>query len=547
MTSLGSGVGGNIGGPTVPMPRDIEATAWTEVNKAALGIMSDSIDKAFSEINPRYSTGYLGGFGYKSTAQNPLLDHPLEGLLLTQSFNQMTDGGWQLTYEDLVNQLPPDLLARFLADRNQPFEQRNLSLVTLDNLLSMAAKVVNQTANLSQPAPLTSLEQTRTTLNQLLPFAALKGALANSNEILQSAQFFLTSQGANYPYFDAFQNLINQMQSPLSLMAGVNSSLSDTLNGQLSLQATNAANKAAAQLTAISSQLEKISLGQDLQLINPFIQSLAIVSAALALEDTNTAPLFLSLSLASIGLSTKESSSGILGASFETFIETLNQGLISGLMPKNNTSGNQLFNLLTTLSLIAFPSLSSLILEQGLGTLPQTSPQALKAAIFFAFETALQLVVSSGYVETFYKETIAISGGKEQAQALGSSALAQLTHFLMILSGSIKAKNTPTGLIENEADYLSQGLASATQIEETIPTNQETAAAIALKLSALALDAKDYEVVQEAFNHFLESIGMSQTALEGDLTRINQTARELIDLLGHKNMNQDLTHLVHVI
>jgi hypothetical protein len=172
MTSVGTGVGGNVGGNAIPLQRELEATAWTEINKAALG-MRDSIEQAFTQLNPRYSTGYLGGFGYKTTAENPLLDHPLESMRSSESFNKYTDNNWQAAYDDLVNQLPTDLRARFNRETNKPFEQRNPSFAALDNLLQLTAKFLTQASIQSKPIEASSLEEARTTLNLLLPFAAL--------------------------------------------------------------------------------------------------------------------------------------------------------------------------------------------------------------------------------------------------------------------------------------------------------------------------------------------------------------------------------------
>lgn len=546
MTSVGTGVGGNVGGPAVPLQRDIETTAWTEINKAALGLLADSIEKAFSEINPRYSTGYLGGFGYKSTAENPLLDHPLESLRLAQSFNQATDETWQLAYQDLVNQLPLDLLTRFILDGNKPFEQRNPSFVALDNLLLVTARILTQTQNLSQTMGVNSLEEARTALNILLPFAALKGSIAIGTEVMLAANNFLLSQGANYRYFDGFNNLLGQLQGAMSLLDRVNSSLNNTSNGQLSPQAIHLASKAANQLAAISSQLQRISLGNDLQLLLSTITSLQIVATSLALPETRTAPLFLALSISSIGLYTSQSPLGMIGPNLEKLINNLSLGLVTGLMPVNNKAGNELFSLMVTSSLVALVGLASLTVDSGLGIYPRRDAFGINAAHFFAFEAALQLAVSSKFIDIFYQEAIAVSGGNAEAQIRGSTVLGQVAVLLMVLSGSLAAHQSPLRLLENLSNYLSLGIKAAGDIERNAESDQTVATAIALKLFSIALESNDYEGFLDAFNTFLENLGISQDALKADIAKINSVAGGIAGL-NTENLDSHLTGITHIV
>lgn len=547
MTSVGTGVGGNVGGPSIPLQRDIEATAWTEVNKAALGIIADSIEKSFNEINPRYSTGYMGGFGYKTTAENPLLDHPLEAVRMSMAFNQATDEAWQLTYETLINQLPKDLLARLTTEGNKPFEQRRLSFVALDHLLLKTAKFLTQVQNLSQPWEIASLEETRTTLNILLPFAALKGAIANGNEIILAAQDFLINQGANYRYFDNFNSLLNDLQSPLALMEKVNQSLNHTEQGQLNPQARRAAEKAADQLATIASRLERISLGSDLQMMIATVKSLEMIATSLSLPNIQTAPLFLALSLASIGLYSSESPIGLLGPNYASLINQLSQGLISGLMPNHNKAGKELFTLTIIASLTAFISLASLAVNTGLGPYPVKDSKTLEDTHFFAFEAAIHLAVSSGFIETFYKEMIDAAGGDLTAQNLGSATLAQVAHFLMILSGSLTGNRTPQGLIESQADHLLKGIFTAEEIEKKAENDQTVVAGIALKLFTLSLEAHDYEGFLDAYHNLIENIGVSQDALKAEITTINTAGEAIAGLSTTENLDTHLTGIMHII
>jgi len=557
MTSTGTGVGGNVGGPSIPLQRDLEATAWTEINKAALGIVHDSIEKAFTELNPRYNPGYIGGFGYKTTSENPLLDHPLEIQRRSELSKNNTGDNWQQTYEDLVNQLPADLLLRFTNEGNKPFDERNPTFVALDNVFQMTAKILTQTNNAAKEPSDISLEAARTTLNLLLPFAALKGAISNGLEVTQSATNFLTDQGANYRYFDGFNSVLSQLQSPLKLMQSVNLSLSTTKGGQLSPQAIQAASKAAEQLETIRTKLESMSLGPDLQVVLANIKTLEIAATALSLPITSSSPLFIALASASIGLYSNDSSLGAIGPGFGAVTKNLMNGFQLGLMANNNKASSDMLSNLTTLSFVLFTSLGSLAIQSGLGLYPLKSSQDIDNAHFFAFETMLQLATSSGFIEKFYQEAIAIAGGDPQAQQLGSSILSQVATYLVILSASMTAKRDPTNLIENEAPHLRQGVASAEQIQEE-ELNQEvilqelksdriTAVALATKLAALALDSKDYEGFLDASSSLFESLNTSLLSIEKDIAQINKSAEITIGTTSMGDPNQQLTGMVNII
>jgi hypothetical protein len=548
MSSIGgSGVGGNTGGPLVPTQRDIETTAWTQVNKQALGIVPDSIEKSFHDLSPRYTFGYLGGFGYRSTAGNPLLDHPLESIRYTRPSPAEVSDGWRTSYEHLTQQLPPEIAARLLKERNLPFENRNLSFVALDNVLVSASKVLTQAQSLGGSQELGALEEMRTTLNIMLPFAALKGSISTGSEVLTEAHQFLSDQGPNYRYFDGFNNLSSQLNKAIGLMQRVDGSLGETVNGQLPLSAMQDAAKAATVLGSISSQLEKISLGDDLQMLLPTVRAMESVATSLALPNTTSAPLFLALSWGSLGLFHSDSPLGTLGIPFETLMNAISQGTVAGIMPANNKAGNELLTMMLTLSATTWIGLASLAVDTGLGLYPSKSAQEVEAARFFAFETALHFVTNSNILETFYKEAIAISGGNPEAQNEGSVLLAQFSHLTIMLAGALAGKQSALRLIENEADALQQGAQVAENIEARRESEQTTDAAISIKLLSLALQSHDYEGFSDAYGNFLNGLGVSQEDLNKDLTLISKAGQNVAGLSNAGPMDPHLTTMINVM
>lgn len=546
MTTTGSGVGGSVGGPVNPMPNETQATAWVEVNKAALGIVHDSIERTFIELNPRYTTGYIGGFGYRSTASRPLLDHPLESTRMKQAFDQPLDEGWQGTYGELVGRLPPELQKRFLAEGRKPFEQRNTNFVALDNLLTATAKTLTQLHIVSQPAGEESLEAARTLLNQLLPIAALKGSIENGSEIGQSLQDFLASEGANYRYFDGFNNALGQTQEVLRMMERVNAGLNTTPNGELSPQTKAIAGKAADLLASISSQLARIGTDTDLQILQPTLKALEIVATSLALPHTHSASLFIALSIAAIGLKAQDSETGVIGPSLAILLDSLSQGVSTGTMPDQTPAGHAFFGLLNAFSVAAFISLASQTVETGLGIFPMRDPQDGANARFFTFEAALELAINSGFVPELYRTFIEASGGGEKAQMTGSSIAAPLIYLFAILSGAQAVKHAPTDLISSQASHLDRGLIAGEEVSEQVDNEQAIATTIAIKQAIIALSNHDYEEFLGIFNGLLESIGTSLEALQTDIETIRQFAATVVRVTRERD-EENPTGIVHVI
>ena len=557
MTIPGSGVGRDIGGPQVPLQNEIDASAWTQVNKQALGIVPNSIDQPFQQINPRYNWGYLGGFGYRTAAENPLLDHPLEVQRRAESESQSQGNTWKENYQELVNQLPPELLDRFNAESEKPFDNRALNFISLDYLFQITAKVLSQAESTSKPTSPESLEALRTDVNLSLPFGALKGAVSNSQEIVASSTQLLAQQGANNPYFDGLNNSLNQMQGPLNTLTKVTNALTGNEPGQVSPQIANASSKAAQQLATLGDQLEQVSTGPDLQLLLPTIRSLEAVATALSLDNTASASLFLGFYMASEGLFSSQSSLGLFDSGLETVSGNLNQWLTASLIPPDNKAGADLLSMATTLSLAIFTGIGTLTAQSGLGIYPNArDPRDIENARSFGLEIALQMAASSGLLKAFYNEAIAISGGGPDAQAQGSTVLSQFAIFLITLAASNDAKKT-TQLIESQAINYSQALASADEIEknnedikqEAIKEDRDKAdnLAITIKLANLALESQDYEAFVDTLGKMFESLGTSQADLKKDLVKAGNAATNIVGVTSLGDPDKQITGIINVV
>lgn len=229
-TGSGSGAGGtgSLGAPASPTQREIEALAWTEINKAALGIVQDSIDLSFSQIDNRYSKSHLGTHtGYRAREDQPILDHTLDNVRVMQSLNVPIEASWGPAYEHLVSQLPSGVLARFLLEQQKPFEERDPYFTAAANVLMKTAQIETAITEHCQAPNPDSLEAAHIQKNLVVSLGAVKQSIVNINEASDMASTFLIEQGANLPHFDAHQNAITQLRELAEILGKVNLS---TLN-----------------------------------------------------------------------------------------------------------------------------------------------------------------------------------------------------------------------------------------------------------------------------------------------------------------------------
>ena len=176
----GSGVGGNPGSPQTPMQRELEATAWTEVNKLAPGINFDSLDTVMTEISPRYVFGYLGAFGYRSSPGQPLLDHPLESVRAEQPSRVPVGANLQEAYNGLFQSLPDDLQGSLTAQKQPPPEEQSSTLTALDSTLSLMANFIVHLHNAAETAAPGTVQAEQELLNFLFPYRRLKRRIRRS-------------------------------------------------------------------------------------------------------------------------------------------------------------------------------------------------------------------------------------------------------------------------------------------------------------------------------------------------------------------------------
>lgn len=211
MPVTGSGLGDEVGNSSIQFsPRELEATAATVLNRAALGIVKDSLEVSFMQ---------LGGnlWKYNSDASRPTLA-PLINVRVTAAQKEIVDRSWDTFFEELKKNLPVDTADRLTREKLKAKEDRNPSYVALEEILVSSARTL---AMLHEAANAGEANSTAAR-NALINISIAATAPENINDIGKSffteARNFLDAAGSNYIYHDQLSQNVKIAESELNRM-----------------------------------------------------------------------------------------------------------------------------------------------------------------------------------------------------------------------------------------------------------------------------------------------------------------------------------------
>lgn len=537
--SSGSGAGDGIGRPLIPTINEQVQTAATQVNLLALGITHDSLQKTFTEVSPRFVFGYLGGFGYRASAENPILDHPLESTRVLTTADPLVDTSWETTYNDLLGMLPSDQQEAYQYELSLPLNQRSEAFIAIDSVLRGAAQLMAQLDTIPDTFSTDSLQGVRTVLNQLLPIAALKGSLDYGLELLVAAQSYLLSEGANLPGFDGYVDTLKQLETAVGLLQNVDTSLATTTDGQLSSDAIASANQAAILLAALSSQLSRTGSGTDLQITASLAETLSIVALALALPNTSSSPLFIALALATLGIYTSGSDTGIIGSNIQSLVDSLANG--------STASGDAFLTALLAATITITVGLSSLAVELGIGSyvIPADADAATIRSL--ALQAAIQLIAASGIATNFFTEAAAVSGTDSTAQTQYAQFLTAVVLIIIDLAAASQTGQPASTFMEWQTTYLATGLNAAQTLNLTTDDTQAAQAQVAIETALAALENNDWTGFNSAIESLFENLGISPDALPTEFNTISDAATTVQSAIASGNPDQQNTGIINVV
>ncbi len=210
MSISGSGLGDEIGGPRERGPRELEATAFVSLNKAALAIVADSIEISFTKFG-----GNL--WKYEASASRPTLA-PLMNARVESSLTSVEDKSWEAFYDQIVKNLPSEIAARMIKEKEKAKEDRNVSYVALEEVLVGASKILSWIHAASIPDDENSVAARNSITNFIMATTAGKNLNESGRAFFNEAREFLELSGSNNVYADQLSNHLTQAEKELNRM-----------------------------------------------------------------------------------------------------------------------------------------------------------------------------------------------------------------------------------------------------------------------------------------------------------------------------------------
>lgn len=314
--------------------------------------------------------------------------------------------------------------------------------------------------------------------------------------------------------------------------------------------ANNLFSERADKLSSLHKAMERKSSGDDLQILKHLLKAMGVATEALSLPKMGSAPLYIGLSAATIGIYSTESATGIIGPALAKILKAIDTVFSCAIMPEGGI-GKQKF--LMMLCLATYTSMTCLAAQasgQGVGRLPKNLEAAdLKLARFFTFELALKLANSSLVLKEAFTVFIEACGGNKTAQRVGAAILAQIGQLFIILAGSKEAEKPANYLVADEGIYLRQGIQAAAEAvaKSESEGTVNTVVAVAINQLRIALDEHNETAFMEALNDLLESLDTSLEEVMIDLQEIQRFANMIINATSHSHNDESLTEIMNVI
>lgn len=305
----------------------------------------------------------------------------------------------------------------------------------------------------------------------------------------------------------------------------------------------------AKEIATIREGLDRRHTGNDFQILKNLLKAMETVSGSLSLKYAGTAPLFMGLSMASIGLKCSESETGIIGPSLDKLIDRLVTAITAALIPEANQAQRDFLIMATTATYILMTTIAIQTATQGLGKFSKEMEQIdLKLARFFSYELALKFINSTTAPVEWFTLIIEAAGGNKKAQEIGAPLLGQAGNLLMIIAGTEEGKRASYDVLSEERKYLNKGVhAAITALASISEINDQTkAASIAAQQLLMALEQQNNEHFIDALSTLLESQGTSLSSLIADIKRLRIIPHLITYLSEHTQDEEVLTGIINI-
>lgn len=525
MSSAGSGVGGAAGGPQQPTIFELETRGGTEVARAAMKIVMDTLELPLLSVDQDTRK-------YQSSANRPTIP-PLYTTRVATSYEPAVDESWHAVYQEFTKLMPQDFRTFFESAMQLNAGQRNRNITILDGVMQNSAKLLIGLRAAAAPLDAESLAAQRANDNVAMPYIAL-GALASGSGVLVSEGLkYLELVGPNDPNFDKIANALGDLALITEDLKTATHLLADK---DTEIEGKNLLASAHDQIATLSTQYDRLG-GGDFLLLGNLLHSAKLASAALLLGHLGAAALVMGMSNATFEIDKSSSALGLVGPGYSAFSHAMADSLQSIFLNKSTAGGELLGNHLIGTTLLTALLWGTLAYDNKGSQSDQVDASPAEIAeMNLAHELTLNFLTDSGILPSI-GTTIAKESGADANQQAPMAALLEAGLLLMLVSPSIKGGDLASSgpLLKGISDRLNTTLAAgAGSLEAAANTGGVSQNfKVYFQQAAIALENGDEVALMNALGNGIEASGTTTSQFIGDIKDLKKTAHttaEAVDL-----------------
>lgn len=496
--TISPGTGSSIGTSSTPYPREIETSAATVVARMLMGMVPDTIQRPFSQIDVD------AAWKYKSSANNPTIP-PLSQLRVAMTSLREADKTWAEQFNILLNLLPEDVRNELFLQASLPQEEQDPAYLALDAALGDASQFLVAINKMTKP--LDTAAPDRIADFQNMPLETLENAFLQGNVILSSLLNAVNAMGHNDFHFDALSRFTAEIDDRFQELAKLTSQ--QPLN-------QDALSQLAKDFDKIGNQLG--TAGDQLQILKPIADMLSSISGAFSVNPGST-PLLLGLDIASIGL--HDPNTGIFPNRISSLITQLSDNIAVNLLASSSTGEKKLFSSLVDLLTLSAAALPAVLSNDTMRT-----------------TLNLRMLIDSGILSTACT-TLALCCGANEKNAATISDILSLSVATLALQ-TVSAGNSEileqlisdikqplSTWLEHTSDYLSLFLLDH-------PNSDTSTLLVSIQKARIALDLSEHRVVAQVMDDifYLKQLDKHSASRMDELKQLNQFFANIKNILN---------------
>lgn len=290
--------------------------------------------------------------------------------------------------------------------------------------------------------------------------------------------------------------------------------------------------KLATTIKRFKEEFESRKFGDDYQMLGPWIEELALVSAVETLPK-GTRPFAHMVYVANKRTTTEELASAPIGPGLKKVCDSAAEAALAIAFAKP-TPGSELLLKQTLPMLFAGTMIAiTLMAESGIGKLPGEEKGDLEESRFFSFELLLHMAVASEMIPDTFRVLLEACEAPEERMEPAIDMLTLIALALILETASSCGGLNKERLLEGMHGNLLQSIERTERfLDEQYADNAAAADInIALKQARLRLEDGDTESFGTAVRETLKTIGIDDNQWSDDLKRIQTYSNNLLTLL----------------